>query len=92
MTKEQKTTYTVVNETNNWMETSRGPKYDTDRDCGHRHRTLEAAEKCQERLPRCDENGWSSLAWHNSTIHDQHGYRADRESQYAREFAEAVRQ
>ena len=89
MKKEQNTTHTVVNEMrNSWVETSRGRKYDTDRDCGHRHRTLEAAEKCQERLTRHKEDGWWDAAWHNSAIHDQFGYRGDRESQYARELAD----
>jgi len=43
--------------------------------CGHKHKTREAAEACRDKLTKRDKNGNSSALWYNSTIHDQSGDR-----------------
>jgi hypothetical protein len=44
--------------------------------CGHKHKTREAAEKCQEKLTRRDKSGNCSALWYNSRIHNQDSERA----------------
>jgi len=43
--------------------------------CGHKHRTIDAAEKCREKLTKIDRNGNCSALWYHATIHNQNGER-----------------
>ena len=44
--------------------------------CGHAHRTIEAAEACKGRLTKRNKRGECSARWYNATIHNQSGERA----------------
>jgi len=44
--------------------------------CGHQHKTIEAAEACRAKLRKADKRGNRSALWYNSRIHDQDGCRA----------------
>jgi hypothetical protein len=44
------------------------------RNCGHKHKTVEAAQKCGAKLydSRREKTGWTANAdWHGYVIHDQ---------------------
>ena len=43
--------------------------------CGHKHKTREAAEKCLSKLTKRDKNGNCSQLWYSARIHDQDGCR-----------------
>jgi hypothetical protein len=44
--------------------------------CGHKHKTREAAERCQAKLTKRDKQGNCSALWYNSRIHNENSERA----------------
>ena len=49
-------------------------------ECGHLHRTVEAAEKCgmKHRGDRYENGSWTcSALWYNFCVHDQDGRRVE---------------
>lgn len=45
--------------------------------CGHKHRTLDAAIKCRNKLTKIDKNGNCSQLWYNAKIHNQDNERVE---------------
>lgn len=75
-----KNTYTAVVETG-WHSAC-GKYYETSIECGHKHRTIGAAEACGEKHYDAGyRNGsWTAnAAWHGYTVHDQNGLNPYRE-------------
>ena len=50
--------------------------YEEQTDCGHKHRTEDAAANCLASKRKRDKQGNSSALWYNGRIHDQDGCRA----------------
>ena len=69
--KTQKTHYRViVRNPNSWSPTT--GEHEILNDCGHKHRTQEAAEKCMAKLVdfnyRTSASGSWNAAWHNARV------------------------
>jgi len=63
-----------------WHDQARST-WETSVECGHLHRTVEAAEKCGAKhyQPRYEHGNWTAnAAWYNYTIHDQNDQRVER--------------
>jgi len=76
------TTYSAVVETGSHSADYSEPlRWEERRNCGHAHRTIEAAEACGAKhyASRYVRGSWTAnAAWHGYTIHDQDGHRVAR--------------
>lgn len=77
----ERITYSAVVETGSHSADYSQPVYEERRNCGHAHRTIEAAEACGAKhyANRYVRGSWTAnAAWHGYTIHDQDGHRVER--------------
>jgi len=71
-----KETYSAVVETG-WHD-GEYTRWEEARNCGHKHKTVEAAEKCGAKHydAKYRNGSWSAnAAWHNYRVHDSQGRR-----------------
>jgi len=68
--------YKAVVESGSWNPGTR--RYEESRDCGHLHKSYEAAQRCAAKLykARYVRGTWqANAAWHDYRVHNQDGER-----------------